>query len=92
MAYILYSLRLAAFGEVYHFLGRPQPAKTDHLEFARSFWRLTAALLKENRLRLDPLVLRRDGGLDGISRGLEELRAGHVSAGKLVFTLNEEAS
>ncbi|KAJ6013606.1 zinc-binding oxidoreductase ToxD [Penicillium herquei] len=76
-----------AFGEVYHFLGKPQPAKPDHLEFARDFWKLTAALLGEGRLRLDPLVLQRDRGLDGIARGLEELRAGHGNAGKLVFTL-----
>ncbi|EAW07077.1 zinc-binding alcohol dehydrogenase family protein [Aspergillus clavatus NRRL 1] len=80
-----------AFGESYHFLGEPQPAKPDHLEFARGFWKMTAGLLRERRLQLDLLVHQRDGGLAGIPEGLAELQAGQVSAGKLVYTIEDHS-
>lgn len=77
----------AAFGEVYHLLGQPQPAKADDFAFATKFWELVEDLLRQDRFRLGPLVHRREGGLAGIPNGLSELKAGHVAAGKLVFTV-----
>ena len=49
----------------------------------------TAELLRQDRLRLGPLVHGREGGLTGIAEGLAELRAGGVSAGKLVYMIEQ---
>ena len=76
-----------AFGETYYFMGKPQPAKPADLAFASRFWGLTAELLRQDRLRLGPLIHLREGGLDGIPDGLSELRAGLVTAGKLVYKI-----
>ena len=76
-----------AFGEAYHFMGKPQAAKPDDLAFAASFWALTEDLLRQDRLRLGPLVHRREGGLAAVPEGLGELKAGGVAAGKLVYTI-----
>ena len=81
----------AAFGEIYHFLGQPQPAKPNDLAFAAGFWELTAELLRQDRLRLGPLVQRREGGLAEILNGLSELRTGRVAAGKLVYTIEDDS-
>lgn len=48
---------------------------------------LTEGLLKEGKLKTFPIS--RKGGLDGVLEGLEELKAGKVSGGKLVYTFDE---
>ena len=80
----------AAFGEEYYFLGKPQEAKPDHLAFATAFWQLTEELLRQDQLRLGPLVHKREGGLAAIPQGLAELKTGGVTAGKLVYTVNTQ--
>lgn len=75
------------FGETYYFMGKAQPAKSADLAFASRFWDLTAGLLRQDRLRLGPLVHLPEGGLNGIPNGLSELRAGFVAAGKLVYKI-----
>lgn len=77
----------SAFGETYYFMGKPQPPKPADLAFATRFWDLTAQLLRQDRLRLGPLVRLREDGLDGVVHGLSELKAGLVSAGKLVYMI-----
>lgn len=68
-------------------MGKPQPAKLDHLAFAASFWEFTEELLRQDRLRLGPLVHGREGGLAAVPEGLGELKRGGVAAGKLVYTV-----
>ena len=70
-----------------HLVGNLQPANPSDLAFAADFWKLTAELLRQDRLRLGPLVHKRERGLAGIPDGLSELRAGRVAAGKLVYTV-----
>ncbi|KAL8717641.1 MAG: hypothetical protein Q9225_005130 [Loekoesia sp. 1 TL-2023] len=77
----------SAFGEVTHLMGKLQPANPADLAFASDFWRLTAELLQQDRLRLGPLVHKREGGLAEIPNGLSELRMGSVAAGKLVYAI-----
>lgn len=72
-----------AFGEAYNFAGKMQEARPDDYAFAREFWAASNELV--TLLNLEALVQKRDGGLDGIIRGLEELRGGHVRGGKLVY-------
>ena len=50
-----------AFGEMTHLAGRLQPANSVDLAFAADFWRLTAELLRQDRLRLGPLAHWREG-------------------------------
>ena len=64
------------------------PAKPDEFEFAAEFWELSRELLARGLVRtVRPIVNRGGAGLDGVLVGLEELRNGKVSAGKLVYTL-----
>ena len=74
-----------------HLVGKLQPANPVDLAFADDFWKLTAELLRQDRLRLGPLAHRREGGLAEIPNGLSELRAGGVAAGKLVYTIGDES-
>ena len=63
-------------------------AKPDEFEFAKEFWELSRRLLAAGLLKtVTPIVNRGGAGLDGVLVGLEELRNGKVSAGKLVYTL-----
>ncbi|KAG9513435.1 GroES-like protein, partial [Aureobasidium melanogenum] len=80
-------LTIAAFGEVYHFLGKPQPARPDDLAFSTKFWDLATTILQQDRLRLGCLVQEREGGLEGILDGLSDLKGGRLKAGKLVYRL-----
>ncbi|KAI0134368.1 chaperonin 10-like protein [Xylariales sp. AK1849] len=77
----------SAFGEGTHLDGRLREANAADLEFAARFWKLAAALLCQDRLRLGPLVHLRHGGLQGVPDGLSEVKSGRVSAGKLVYVL-----
>jgi NADPH:quinone reductase-like Zn-dependent oxidoreductase len=77
----------SAFGEGTHLSGDLGEANAADLEFAARFWKLAAELLSQDRIRLGPFVHLRQGGLQGVPEGLSELKAGNVSAGKLVYVL-----
>ncbi|KAK3381172.1 chaperonin 10-like protein [Podospora didyma] len=77
----------SAFGEGTHLTGPLGEANAKDLEFAARFWKLAAALLEQDRIRLGPFVHLRQGGLQGVPQGLQELKDGRVSAGKLVYVL-----
>lgn len=81
----------AAFGKMTHLVGRIRPANPVDLAFAVDFWRMTSELLRQDRLRLGPLAHWREGGLTGIPDGLLELKKGRVSAGKLVYTIEDDS-
>ncbi|KAI1502214.1 GroES-like protein [Biscogniauxia marginata] len=76
-----------AFGEMTHLAGKLRPANMVDFTFAADFWKIIAELLRQDRLRLGPLVHRREGGLTEIPKGLSELRSGRVTAGKLVYRI-----
>ena len=61
------------------------PAKPEDFEFAKKQWSLTEKLLAEGKLKLMPTV--RQGGLEGVFEGLDDLRHGKVSAHKLVYKI-----
>jgi NADPH:quinone reductase-like Zn-dependent oxidoreductase len=77
----------SAFGEGTHLNGPLREANAADLEFAARFWKLAATLIGQDRIRLGPFVHLRQGGLHGVPEGLEELKSGRVSAGKLVYVL-----
>lgn len=84
----MYTNSPLAFGEIPDFLAKLRPLNVTDVASAADFWKMTAELLRQDRLRLGPLVQSREGGLAGIPKGLSELRSGRVTAGKLVYGVN----
>lgn len=60
----------------------------EEFEFAVKFTSIVRDLLAEGKLKAPRQFVNRDGeGLEGVLKGLDLLKAGQVSAGKLVYTL-----
>ncbi|KAI3323394.1 GroES-like protein [Xylariaceae sp. AK1471] len=77
-----------AIGEEYNRFGSVFKPNTEEVEFARMFWNLTQELLQSGKLTpLKPEVNRFGSGLEGVIKGLDELRNDRVSGTKLVYTL-----
>ncbi|CAH0053736.1 unnamed protein product [Clonostachys solani] len=75
------------FNERY-FKGTETLPKPEDFEFAKKFLAISQGLLEQGKLKVpNPIVNRGGAGFEGILKGLDELRAGNVSAGKLVYTL-----
>jgi hypothetical protein len=84
-----FTLGYDAIGEEFPRMGQGlfAPPK-DEVEFARMFWNLTQQLLESKKLTpLKPEVNRFGSGLEGVLRGLDELKNDRVSGTKLVYTL-----
>jgi NADPH:quinone reductase-like Zn-dependent oxidoreductase len=76
-------------GEWYCWLGEtPMEPDKAEMEFYRSFLELTQPLLEDGSIKPLPAVLNQTGsGLEGVLKGLEEMKAGNISGRKFVFTL-----
>lgn len=84
----LVTLGYDAFGEEYTFGPHTREVKSGELEHAREFWELARDLLEDGKLKTTrPTVNRGGEGVEGVLKGLEELRKGRVSGEKLVYTL-----
>ena len=81
------TLAYTSFGE--HFVKWADfPANLEDFEFAKMFWEEARGLLAEGKIKLaHPIVNRGGRGLEGTIVGMDELKNGKVSAGKLVYTL-----
>ncbi|KAI1213383.1 oxidoreductase-like protein [Annulohypoxylon truncatum] len=80
------TLGYLAVGESFSKLGMEFKATAEDHEFASKFWSVTEDLFAQGKLKAHPVSLR-EGGLDGILDGLEELRQGKVSGKKLVYKI-----
>lgn len=81
------TLYYSVFGEKF-FFGRPQEAVPEDYEFGKMFWELSRKLLAEGKVKPVRVDKNRGGsGLEGVLKGLEELKNGKHSAQKLVYTL-----
>lgn len=63
-----------------------RPAMPEMAEFRVRWFKTLQDLYDKRLLRPHPLVVR-DGGLDGVLRGIQEVRDGKLSGKKLVYTL-----
>jgi NADPH:quinone reductase-like Zn-dependent oxidoreductase len=82
------TLMYTIFGEYFKKAGTEYPPNADEFEYAKKFWEIARELLEQGKLKtVRPIVNRGGSGLEGVLHGLEELKAGKVSAGKLVYTL-----
>ncbi|KAF9878689.1 hypothetical protein CkaCkLH20_03589 [Colletotrichum karsti] len=82
------TLMYSVFGERFVKGGSETPAKPEEFEFAKMFWEVARGLLEEGRVRAPKVFANRGGsGLEGVLKGMDELRGNKVSGGKLVYTL-----
>jgi NADPH:quinone reductase-like Zn-dependent oxidoreductase len=81
------TMAFTAIGEAFKIGDFHIPAKPEDFAFAVKFTRLAQDLLFKHRFRAHPTSLR-EGGLDGVLDGLQEMREGRVSGAKLVYSLN----
>lgn len=74
------------FDEDFEMMGNKFPRSTEDFEFCKSFFGLTEKLVAEGKLEAHPVEERSDG-LDGVLKGMDEMRQNGVSGVKLVYAL-----
>lgn len=72
------------FGQKFFFGETEFPPNPNDEEFAGKFWLLTEKLLAEGKVKAHPSEVR-EGGLEGVLKGLQDLREKKVSGAKLVY-------
>lgn len=75
-------------GEVYEFLGNMVRPSAEYADDAGTWRDLWEELLHKKAFKLTRVDVNRNGkGLEGVMKGLDELRQGNVSGTKLAYTL-----
>ncbi|KAI0099387.1 putative zinc-binding oxidoreductase ToxD [Daldinia grandis] len=82
----LQTLAYTATGETFVKLGHTFTANPADLEFATKFWKLAGELLAQGKVKPHPADVR-EGGLDRILEGLDDLRQGRVTGKKIVYKI-----
>ncbi|KAK7741722.1 hypothetical protein SLS53_004782 [Cytospora paraplurivora] len=83
-----FTMGYSAFGEAYERGGHNFPAKPEDAVFAKGWWDLARVLLADGKVKVAKLEVNRGGaGLEGVVKGLDDLREGKVSGKKLVYTI-----
>jgi NADPH:quinone reductase-like Zn-dependent oxidoreductase len=83
-----FTMGYTVFGEAFKRGGRDYPAKPQDREFGRAFWDLSRDLLAQGKFKVARIAVDQGGqGLEGVLKGLEDLRNRKVSGRKLVYTL-----
>ncbi|USW57169.1 Putative GroES-like superfamily, alcohol dehydrogenase-like, NAD(P)-binding domain superfamily [Septoria linicola] len=77
-------------GEEFTFFGNHVPAKPEDFEFGKKWWTLAEKLLAEGKIKA-PATNVRDGGLQGILEGFEDMKNGRISRQKLVYRIADTA-
>lgn len=83
-----FTIAYDAIGEGWTWRDERAPPKVEEMDFAISFLEIVQELLESETIRpIEPTLNKGGDGLDGVIKGLDELRAGRVSGTKLVYTL-----
>lgn len=83
-----FTMGYTVFGEAFTRGGRDYPAKPQDREFGKAFWDLSRDLLAQGKFKVARTSVNQGGtGLEGVLKGLEDLKNGRVSGTKLVYTL-----
>lgn len=83
-----FTMGYTVFGEAFNRGGREYPAKPQDKEFGKAFWDLSGDLLARGKFKVARTSVNQGGaGLEGVLKGLDDLREGRVSGTKLVYTL-----
>ncbi|KAL5342246.1 chaperonin 10-like protein [Aspergillus crustosus] len=83
------TLMYSIFGDRFNISGTQEvPAQPEEFEFAGRFWEVARGLLEQGLVKTPRTFVNRGGeGLEGVLKGLDELRGEKVSGGKLVYAL-----
>lgn len=82
----LFTVAYTIFGEDWKFGKTEYPAKKQDYDFGVKFFALASNLLAEGKIKPHPATVKQ-GGLEGILEGLQELRENKVSGAKLVYQI-----
>jgi len=83
-----HTLGYTVVGEYFKFGPQEVQAKPEDFEFGKMFWELSRGLLEQGKLKVHrPSVNKYGKGLEGVLKGMDNMRQGKVSGEKLVFTL-----
>lgn len=83
-------LAYSTFGEPWVYEKKLFDAVPEDYEFQKEFVKVAERLFEEGKLKAPRVFLNRGGsGFEGVLHGLEEMREGRISGGKLVYTVEE---
>lgn len=78
------TLAYTGIGETFHKGGTEFAADQSHLDFQVKFWELSRELLAQGKIKVHPPEVR-EGGLEKVLEGAEDLKQNRVSGVKLVY-------
>ncbi|KAF5244317.1 hypothetical protein FANTH_7761 [Fusarium anthophilum] len=82
------TLAYEATGENFRLGTNDSPPKPEEFEYASKFTEIARGLLVDGKLKVPRIILNDGGsGLEGVIKGLDDLKAGKVSGGKMIYTL-----
>lgn len=81
------TLAYTGIGEAFHKGQMEFPASPENLEFQVRFWKLARELLAQGKIKVHPPAVR-EGGLERVLEGVDDLRCGKVSGQKLVYRVS----
>ncbi|EXJ54613.1 hypothetical protein A1O7_09954 [Cladophialophora yegresii CBS 114405] len=82
------TLMYTIFGESFKFGPQEFPAVDEDFEYAKKFMAMTEGLLREGKIKAHKQTVG-EGGLEGVLRGMEDMKNGKVSGEKLVYRVAE---
>ena len=82
------TLMYTIFGESFKFGPQEIPAVSEDFEYAKKFLAMTEGLLKEGKIQAHKQTVGKDG-LEGVLKGMEDMKNGKVSGEKLVYRISE---
>lgn len=83
-----FTLGYTVFGEEFSRNGMTFKAKPEDREFAAMFWEKCRGLLADGKIKVARMAIDQGGkGLEGVLKGLDDLKQGKVSGTKLVYRL-----
>lgn len=83
-----FTLGYSSFGESFTRNGRTFEAKPEDRKFAGTFWEVSKDLLADGRIKVAKIAVDQGGkGLEGVLKGLEDMKQGRVSGTKLVYRI-----
>lgn len=82
------TLMYTVFGESFKFGQQDIPAVSEDFEYTKKFLAMTEGLLKEGKIKAHKQTVGK-AGLEGVLKGLEDMKNGKVSGEKLVYRVSE---
>jgi NADPH:quinone reductase-like Zn-dependent oxidoreductase len=84
-----FTLGYTALGEAFHKFGKDSAAKPEDFAFSSKFSELSQKLIEDKKIKPHRHEVR-EGGLDGILAGLDDMKNGKISGVKVVYRISDE--